>query len=95
MTLSEAAGYFASVLVVMAFCMKDIVSLRIVAIVSNIAFLAYGIGLNLPPVWMLHAVLLPLNGWRLWEALTRPMKASVIRCDAELKNLRGFWPSRF
>jgi hypothetical protein len=52
-----------------AFGMKDMVSLRIVAICSNIAFIAYGIMLNLPPVLMLHVILLPLNGWRLMEAL--------------------------
>ena len=69
MTLWEAAGYLASVLVVMAFSMKDIVSLRIVAIASNLAFLTYGIGLSLPPVWLLHAVLLPVNAWRLRQAL--------------------------
>ena len=49
MTLWEAAGHLASVLVVMAFSMKDIVSLRIIAIASNLAFLTYGIGLSLPP----------------------------------------------
>ena len=48
MTLLEATGYLASALVVIAFCMKDIVSLRIVAIASNLAFLTYGIGLSLP-----------------------------------------------
>jgi len=69
MTLCEAAGYLASMLVFMAFCMKDIVSLRIVAIASNLAFLTYGIGLGLAPVWLLHAVLLPVNGWRLWQAV--------------------------
>jgi hypothetical protein len=68
MRLWDAAGYLASGLVVMAFCMKDIIPLRVVALTSNIAFLIYGIGLGLIPVWMLHAILLPINGWRLWEA---------------------------
>lgn len=65
----DAAGYLASGLVIMAFCMKDIVPLRIVALTSNLAFLTYGIGLGLVPVWLLHAVLLPINGWRLWQAV--------------------------
>lgn len=69
MTLLEATGYLASALVVIAFCMKDIVSLRIVAIASNLAFLTYGIGLSLPPVWLLHAALLPVNAWRLRASL--------------------------
>ena len=39
MGLWDAAGYLASGLVVMAFCMKDIIALRAVALTSNIAFL--------------------------------------------------------
>jgi hypothetical protein len=40
-------------------------SLRVAAVSSNVAFLAYGISLDLGPVVSLHAVLLPLNLWRL------------------------------
>ena len=69
MTLLEATGYLASALVATAFCMKDIVPLRIVAIASNLAFLTYGVGLGLAPVWLLHAVLLPVNVSRLWQAI--------------------------
>jgi hypothetical protein len=69
LTDSSAIGFIASALVLAAFGMKDMVNLRIVAICSNIAFIAYGIMLNLPPVLMLHVILLPLNGWRLMEAL--------------------------
>jgi hypothetical protein len=67
-TLWDVAGYLASGLVITAFCMKNIVPLRLAAIISNIAFLVYGIGLGLVPVWLLHAILLPVNGWRLWQA---------------------------
>jgi hypothetical protein len=67
MRLWDAAGYLASGLVVMAFCMKDIIPLRVVALISNIAFLIYRIALGLAPVWLLHAILLPINGWRLWQ----------------------------
>jgi hypothetical protein len=67
MRLWDAAGYLASGLVVMAFCMKDIIPLRVVALISNIAFLIYRIALGRAPVWLLHAILLPINGWRLWQ----------------------------
>ena len=67
MRLWDAAGYLASGLVVIAFCMKDIIQLRVVALTSNIAFLIYRIALGLAPVWLLHAILLPINGWRLWQ----------------------------
>jgi hypothetical protein len=71
MTPWDVAGYLASGLVVMAFCMEDIVLLRAVALGSNVAFLIYGIGLGLVPVWLLHATLLPVNGWRLWQVIAR------------------------
>ena len=32
---------------------------------SNVAFLVYGLGLDLKPVIFLHVTLMPLNGWRL------------------------------
>jgi hypothetical protein len=79
----DAAGYMASCLVVIAFCMKDILILRVVAIASNCAFLAYGLGLGLAPVWALHAILLPINCWRLWQGTgarwprSRPARADV------------------
>jgi hypothetical protein len=71
MNWPDAAGYLASALVVLAFCMQDIISLRIAPLGSNVAFLAYGIALGLAPVWLLHAVLLPVNGFRLWQAIWR------------------------
>lgn len=63
----NAVGFLAAGLVAAAFCMKDIVHLRIVAVVSNVAFLTYGIALGLMPVWLLHLVLLPVNLVRLWQ----------------------------
>src|SRR5262249_36778680 len=63
-----AIGFLASTLVLATFTMKDMRRLRIVAICSNFAFIAYGLALSLPPVWLLHVVLLPLNVWRLSQA---------------------------
>ncbi len=68
MTHSGEIGFVASALVLTAFGMKDMISLRIVAICSNFAFIAYACMLNLPPILVLHAILLPLNGWRLAQA---------------------------
>jgi hypothetical protein len=49
MTHCDALGYLASGLVLAAFVMKDMVELRIVAIGSNLVFLAHGLYLDLPP----------------------------------------------
>ena len=65
----NAVGYVASVLVFAAFCMNDMIPLRLVSVCSNIAFLIYGLALGLMPVWLLHAVLLPINCWRLWQRI--------------------------
>jgi hypothetical protein len=65
----EPIGYMASGLVLAAFAMQDMVRLRLVAIASNLFFLAYALSLGLVPIWVLHAVLLPLNVWRLMQAL--------------------------
>ena len=63
----DALGFVAAALVVAAFCMKNILHLRIVAIASNVAFLTYGVALGVMPVWLLHLVLLPVNVVRLWR----------------------------
>ena len=69
MRLWDTVGYLAAGLVIMAFCMKDMMWLRVVALTSNVLFLVYGVGLGLVPVWLLHAILLPVNGWRLWQGI--------------------------
>jgi hypothetical protein len=65
----DAIGYVASTLVLTAFGMKGIVPLRVVAMCSNLVFIIYGLALGLTLIWSLHAALLPLNAWRLVEAL--------------------------
>jgi len=77
MIASDAVGYLASALVLAAFCMKEMIPLRVVAVCSNIAFLIYGLALGLAPVWLLHAALLPINCWRLCEGLAQPL---FVRC---------------
>jgi hypothetical protein len=64
----DAIGCVASTLVLTAFGMKSIVPLRLVAMCSNMVFIIYGLGLGLTPIWSLHAVLLPMNALRLFEA---------------------------
>jgi hypothetical protein len=71
----DACGYVASGLVLAAFTMRDMVPLRVAALLSNVAFIAYGLALGLTPVWLLHAVLVPVNGCRLVEAVRRRPEA--------------------
>jgi CRP/FNR family cyclic AMP-dependent transcriptional regulator len=66
----EGVGYLASLLVFCAFYMKTMIPLRCVAIASNVAFIAYGLAGRIYPVLVLHAVLLPLNFFRLQQMRT-------------------------
>lgn len=68
----ELSGYVASLLVFVAFYMKTMIPLRVVAILSNVAFIAYAVGGHLYPVLILHSILFPLNCIRL-----RQMRALV------------------
>jgi CRP/FNR family cyclic AMP-dependent transcriptional regulator len=65
----DAAGYIASSLVLLTFCMSEMVPLRIAALCSNVAFIVYGVELHLGPVLALHCVLIPVNAWRLWHSV--------------------------
>lgn len=65
--LAETSGWIASACVLAAFLMRDMRPLRLVAMASNVAFIAYAAQLGLLPILLLHAALLPINLYRLWE----------------------------
>src|SRR5262249_7275715 len=67
MNIVEGIGYLAASLVLATFCMKSMDALRLAAIASNMAFIAYGYLGHLAPVLLLHALLLPINIYRLVE----------------------------
>ena len=60
-------GYIASFLVFSTFYVKRILTLRLVAISSNIAFIFYAFASSLYPIFILHSLLLPLNLYRIFE----------------------------
>lgn len=65
----DLLGYVAAALVLLAFSLHSLVALRSVAIVSNLTFMAYAGVAHLHPVLVLHAALLPINLWRLWQCV--------------------------
>jgi CRP/FNR family transcriptional regulator, cyclic AMP receptor protein len=69
MTTTDMLGYLAASLVLATFCAKTMIPLRGLAIASNLAFIVYALSAHLWPILLLHAVMLPLNAARLWEAL--------------------------
>jgi hypothetical protein len=68
MSAYELLGYVASALVLTTFWMRRMVMLRAVAIASNVAFIAYGFLAGIMPVLLLHALLLPLNLYRVVQS---------------------------
>lgn len=64
-------GYLASSLALATFSLQSMRRLRMMALASNLAFIAYGYLGDLMPVLILHAVLLPVNACRLMQ-LSRP-----------------------
>jgi len=82
------------------------VSLRLVAIASNMAFIGYGYLAQLWPILALHLMMLPLNTWRLRGALAngddratqcpgnRPVSVSVTRAMLFLARLPQTWRER-
>jgi hypothetical protein len=83
----EGVGYCASLLVFCTFYMKTMISLRCVAIASNVVFVTYGLAGGVYPVLVLHAVLLPLNCLRLHQ-----MKSLIRRVrEASRGNMSMEW----
>jgi len=62
------------------------VPLRLVALCSNLAFITYGCALGLTPIWLLHALLLPVNGCRLVEAARSRRRRANITSPRTHKN---------
>ncbi len=88
-------GYIAALLVFVSFWMKTMIPLRLIGIVSNVVFIAYGyLGAIYPPL-VLHLVLLPLNVTRLREMmrLTRQVEQAA-RSNLSMEWIKPFSASR-
>ena len=70
MSWVEILGYAASGAVFVTFWMKTHITLRAVAIVGNVLYLSYGIYNDIGNIVLLHGSLLPLNVFRLYQALS-------------------------
>lgn len=77
----DVLGYLASALVLAAFGMRDMRALRLAAIASNLAFIGYAAWAGIPPVLVLHLLLLPMNLLRLRQAGT-PTTEGCAACPA-------------
>lgn len=58
---SDILGYVACGLVLLTFCMQAMVPLRLVALLSNAAFISYSWNSKLLPIFILHIMLAFIN----------------------------------
>ncbi len=81
--MTDWLGYAASLAVLATFLMRTMRLLRLVAILSNILFVAYGYIDHIQPIFLLHLALLPINLWRLvvhWnDARPQALRGSAAR----------------
>ena len=97
--LAEHAGaagsFFASIFVVATLSMRTMIPLRVFAILTNILLITTAIPTHNYPTMILHAVLLPLNSYRLHQMLqlVRDVKRSV-NSDLSMEWLRPFMAER-
>ena len=81
--LIDMLGYLAACAVLATFSVRSSTAPRALAIISNLLFIAYAACANLSPVLALHALLLPLNMWRVREVLVSRREMD----DQELRKL--------
>jgi len=86
MPWTDIVGYLAAFAVLGSFCMSTIVSLRILAIVSNVLFGIYGLLAHLYPVFLLHSILLPINLFKLAQI--------QLLADSDAPTRHCLWPAK-
>lgn len=95
MSIPEILGYLATAFNIAAYSMRTMIPLRILAITSNAFFIFYGALGAVYPILVLHALLLPLNAYRLREMLrlTRSVRNAALG-EMQTEWLRPFMARR-
>ena len=77
--VGSAGATFASIFVVATYSMKTMIPLRVFGILTNIVLIASSLATAAYPTLLLHAILLPLNAYRLYQMLqlVNGVKASL------------------
>lgn len=74
----DICGYVASALVLSTFSVRSMRWLRVLGIASNVSFISYAVVAVMPPILILHTLLLPMNIYRLVQ-LERQRAGAVRR----------------
>ncbi len=78
---ADLVGYLASVLVLATFTMRSMLTLRVLGLASNVAFISYAVMSDLEPILLLHMMLFPINLFRLWELLATSPDEDLVSPD--------------
>ena len=94
--LALASAAVAALLVIVSAFVRTMIPLRWLAVASNVGFIVYGLTHPAPLMVVLHAVLLPVNLWRVWQMtqLTRRVNASAADAQQLQIWLRPYMRSR-
>jgi CRP/FNR family cyclic AMP-dependent transcriptional regulator len=91
----ELLGYAGAAVNIVTYSMRTMIPLRVMAIASNCIFIVYGGIGGVYPILVLHAVLLPLNGYRLREMLRLVANVrSAAQDDLQMDWLKPFMTKR-
>jgi hypothetical protein len=91
----DVVGYLAALFMIGAFAMRTMIPLRVGGIAASALFVAFGYLSRNYPVLILHLILLPLNGFRLYQMLQ--LSRQVIEAsegDLNIDWLKPFMSSR-
>jgi hypothetical protein len=66
-TWIEAVGFLGSLFTVLTYSMKEMLWLRVAAVLSCTSFMVYGAMIESWPLILMDMALLPINLWRLIE----------------------------
>jgi hypothetical protein len=95
MSFVTMVGFLAAGLVIATLSMRTMIPLRIVGIVSNVAFVTYGALFGSIPTVVLHSILFPLNIYRLHEMLKLVKQVEAAsKGDMSLDWLKPFMTKR-
>jgi CRP/FNR family cyclic AMP-dependent transcriptional regulator len=81
--LALASAGVAALMVVISAFVKTMIPLRWLAVASNVGFIVYGLAHPAPLMVVLHAVLLPVNLWRVRQMVRLTQRVAASAADSQ------------
>jgi uncharacterized membrane protein YagU involved in acid resistance len=73
MSISDGVGFLAAAFTLLTFLQTAMVPMRFAAIAATLSFISYGALAGCLPVLVLHLILLPVNGYRVWASMVQQL----------------------